>query len=281
MRLFVDNLINIDFSYLHPVRGLLGETWLASVELQGKLDEQGMVCDFGVVKKRIRDWLNTELDHRLLVPGKAQNLTLKSENGSHEVLWKFGQTQEKHLACTSPEQAITLIEAEEITLESVAQWCQSVLLPQFPESIESFSIQFICEAIDTPFYHYSHGLKKHAGNCQRIAHGHRSKIEIWRNDILSTDDMQEWAKTFEDIYIATKEDLVAEKESHFAFEYQAEQGNFSLEIPKDTCYLIDTDSTVEYIAQHIASKIKTNAPGETITVKAYEGLGKGAIISLK
>ena len=50
MRLFVDQLTNVDFSYLCPARGLLGETWLASIQLVGSLDEQGMVCDFGTVK---------------------------------------------------------------------------------------------------------------------------------------------------------------------------------------------------------------------------------------
>ena len=68
MRLFVDNLTNVDFSYLCPVRGLLGETWLAHIELTGALDAQGMVCDFGIVKKHLRDWLDSELDHRLLIP---------------------------------------------------------------------------------------------------------------------------------------------------------------------------------------------------------------------
>jgi 6-pyruvoyl-tetrahydropterin synthase len=68
MLLFVDNLTNVDFSFLDAQRGLLGETYLANIRLLGDLDEQGMVCDFGIVKKRVRHWLDTELDHRLAVP---------------------------------------------------------------------------------------------------------------------------------------------------------------------------------------------------------------------
>ena len=73
MLLFVDHLTNVDFSFLDERRGLLGETWLANVQLQGDLDDQGMVCDFGIVKKRLRQWLDEELDHRA-DPGECRAL---------------------------------------------------------------------------------------------------------------------------------------------------------------------------------------------------------------
>src|SRR5690625_7462263 len=73
MLLFVDHLTNVDFSFLDERRGLLGETWLANVQLKGDLDDQGMVCDFGIVKKRLRQWLDEELDHRLLVPIRSRS----------------------------------------------------------------------------------------------------------------------------------------------------------------------------------------------------------------
>ena len=53
MRLFVNQITHVDFSYLHPIYGVLGETWLIDAELEGQLDNQGMVCDFGVVKKNL------------------------------------------------------------------------------------------------------------------------------------------------------------------------------------------------------------------------------------
>ena len=88
MRLFVDNLINVDFSFLHPTRGIVGETWLASVELIGDLDEQGMVCDFGIVKKMLRHWLDEEIDHRLLVPCSAPALVSLNDNEVCKLDWK-------------------------------------------------------------------------------------------------------------------------------------------------------------------------------------------------
>ena len=75
MQLFVDNLTNVDFSYLDDQRGLVGETWLASVLLDGGLNQTSMIWDFGVVKKVLRDWLDDQLDHRLLVPIQSQRLS--------------------------------------------------------------------------------------------------------------------------------------------------------------------------------------------------------------
>ena len=46
--LFVNKLTNIDFSYLDPKEGLVGESWLLDIQLAGSLNEEGMVLDFGL-----------------------------------------------------------------------------------------------------------------------------------------------------------------------------------------------------------------------------------------
>lgn len=280
MRLFVDNLTNVDFSYLHPVRGLLGETWLASTELIGVLDDQGMVCDFGIVKKTLRNWLDDEIDHRLLVPKQSPNLTLTQQGSELDIEWRFGEQQQHVLKCRCPQSSVTLLDTAEITSASVSQWSIQQLLPLLPETLDDLLLDFNTEVIQGTFYHYSHGLKKHAGNCQRIAHGHRSKIGIQRNGQRDEQLEAQWAKHFEDIYIGTREDIVEETDSHIRFAYQTNQGRFALEIPHHCCYLIDTDSTVEWIADHLAQQLKAATPSDQFTVKAYEGMGKGAIVSI-
>ncbi len=283
MKLFVDNLCNVDFSYLDHQRGLVGETWLVSVELRGELDDQGMVCDFGIVKQKLREWLDLHVDHRLLVPENSSQLQLQIENDHIGINWHLADGN--ILKCGAPTQAITLIQGNKVSEQSLAEWCKQQLASLFPQSVESLTLSFSPEDIPGPYYHYSHGLKKHAGNCQRIAHGHRSKIEIWRNGTLSEEDMAQWAHKWEDIYIASSDDICTTSESAFdpdnhAFAYESQQGKFSLSIPKTRCYLIATDSTVEFIAQHIAQQLKQNYPNESIRVKAFEGLAKGAIAEL-
>lgn len=285
MRLFVDNLTNVDFSYLHAKRGIVGETWLANIELIGELDEQGMICDFGIVKKMLRNWLDTEIDHRLVVPLSSPNLIQLDLNTSCTKLeWAYSSDlTDDVLTMQSPQQAICAVETTEITPESVAAWCIEQLKPLFPSSVIELKLTFTIEPINAPFYHYSHGLKKHDGNCQRIAHGHRSKIEIWENDQLNIPLMQVWAERWQDIYIGSESDEISVtglKESHIAFAYTAQQGDFFISLPKRVCYLMNTDTTVELIAQHIAQQLKTNEPINSYRVKAYEGLSKGAIVDL-
>src|SRR5690606_29202179 len=106
---------------------------------------------------------------------------------------------------------LALVEAEELTRESVAQWCATQLSELFPES-QRVDISFTPEVIDGAFYHYSHGLKKHLGNCQRIAHGHRSRIAIWTDGLQSEVLESDWANRWRDVYLGTRADLVGESE---------------------------------------------------------------------
>ncbi|MFL0803151.1 MAG: 6-carboxytetrahydropterin synthase [Agarilytica sp.] len=282
MRLFVDKLTTIDFSFLHPSRGLVGETWQVNVELHGELDSQGMVVDFGHVKKRIKRWLDEEVDHRLVVPLNSPCVNLQQGDAhnkdSQHLTWTY---QEHIIKTTCPRQALTLIDADVVTTDSVAQYCVDQLLKEFPSSVEKLVITFTPEHIEGPYYHYSHGLKKHDGNCQRIAHGHRSRILIWRNGELSLEDMRYWAERWQDIYIGTQADNVAaEYEENIGFRYTAQQGEFYLELPKVQCDLISTDSTIELITQHILSELTKQDTSEEKThfvVKAFEGIEKGAI----
>lgn len=281
MQLFVDNLTNVDFSYLHPDRGLLGETWLANIQLEGALNAEGMVCDFGIVKKVVRQFLDLELDHRLAVPLLSPNLTLVENGEQLDITWKFSDERELH--CISPRSSIALIPAEIITANSVSLWCknqlEAILSSQENESI-NVVISFTNEAINGSFYHYSHGLKKHDGNCQRIAHGHRSRIDIWENEKKSPTLENLWATRFKDIYIGSQEDITNETAINnipcYTFSYTAQQGEFYLCLPKSCCYIVDTDTTVEWIAQHIASTAQAENTQSKIRVRAYEGINKGA-----
>ncbi len=279
MLLFVDNLTNVDFSFLDPKRGLLGETWLANVRLHGELDNQGMVCDFGTVKKLTRRWLDEELDHRLAVPVRSTNIQIIEEGDYLNIEWAFGAKGEI-LTTRSPRDAIALVDSDLLTAESVAAWCITQLKPLFPAHVR-LELDFTTEVIDSAYYHYSHGLKKHLGNCQRIAHGHRSRIDIWANGKKSPVLEQRWADAWEDVYLGTREDLVDKPLvngiDYYRFAYNAQQGPFEITLPQRCCYLIDTDSTVEFIAHHIAHKTRQENPESFIRVKAYEGIGKGAI----
>lgn len=283
MLLFVDNLTNVDFSFLDPERGLLGETYLANIYLHGDLDEQGMVCDFGTVKKLVRHWLDTELDHRLAVPTRSPNIQITDEGEFLDIRWQFG-SKGQFLQTRSPRDAIALVDAEVLTPASIAQWCINQLKSLFPESVAQLDLSFSSEEIVGASYHYSHGLKKHLGNCQRIAHGHRSRIDIWENGVKSPELEKLWAERWRDIYIGTRADIKStpshNNAPYYHFAYVSQQGPFELTIPQSCCYLIDTDSTVELIAQHFAQATKAERPNSIIRVKAFEGINKGAIAEL-
>lgn len=290
MQLFVKDLTVMDFSYLCPERGMVGESWIVDVVLSGDLNEESMVLDFSKVKKSLKRLIDLYVDHKLLIP-MDNALTIKQDDTASDNVWiDFLRADGKSIHLNSPSDAYAFVYAQTVTMDSVNEYLKQIIATHLPENVDGIELILRTEIIDTPYYHYTHGLKKHDGNCQRIAHGHRSRVDIYKNGELDAQSQRYWATRWQDIYIGSTEDIVEVAQltlsecakdldfcDHYLFAYEASQGRFELIIPKAECDLMDVDSTVECIAQFMLDVHKQNEPDAQFQVFAYEGVGKGAI----
>lgn len=278
-RLFVDNLTVLDFSFFHPQRGVVGESWIVDVELTGELNDEGMLFDFGHVKKLLKQALDNGLDHTLAIPMKLNGLSKSDLNLDEDTQIQYHNIHgELAFQYIGPKESIFLVDADRVSIEAVLPLLEHHLNTLVPSNVSSVKLNLRTEEIPGAFYHYSHGLKKHQGDCQRICHGHRSRIEIFRNNQRDFETEAHWATRFSDIYLITEEDkLPSEHKNLQHVGYDAEQGRFEVWLNPAQCYSMDSDTTVELIASHIAEHIKGEEPDATWQIKAFEGLQKGAI----
>jgi len=275
-QLFVNQLTVIDCALLNPERGLVGASWIVDVVLAGKLNDQGMVFDFGPAKREIKRIIDQIADHKLIV-GQGDPCLNWQETPAGIAL-EYTDAQGRSLGLRSPRQAFCLLPGEIADASGVSQLLEAEIIAAMPDNITHVQVDLRNEVIDGAAYAYCHGLKKHDGNCQRIAHGHRSRIHIYADGKRSTDYEQRWANQWQDIYLGNREDLQSSpQDARYVFAYEAEQGRFEIELDAKKCALIDAESTVENIATHIAQALKREQPGVSFKVHAYEGVNKGAI----
>jgi len=278
--LFVDRLTVMDFSYLHPQRGLLGESWLVDVALSGGLDDQGMVLDFAAVKREVKHHADSVYDHKLIVPLLYPHCAITADSDD-ELTVSFTTESGEIIVHRSPPSALCLLDAEQVTTQSVAEAMADTLRPELPTNVTALDLRLYPETTQDAYFHYSHGLKHHGGNCQRIAHGHRSRLLILKDGERDLVLEREWAERWQDVYIANTADLAATESvdgrRYNRYAYEAGQGEFELLLAADRCHHIHTDTTIENIARHIAETLKSLYPGHRFEVHAFEGVNKGAI----
>ena len=89
MQLFVNDLTVMDFSYLCPQRGMVGESWIVDVVLDGELNEESMVQDFGHVKKNLKRLIDEYVDHKLLVPAEYSGSEVLHDDETEQVETRF------------------------------------------------------------------------------------------------------------------------------------------------------------------------------------------------
>lgn len=282
MILFVRDLTVIDFSYLCSQRGLLGESLIVDVELHGDLDQASMVFDFGLVKKVIKKVIDSSIDHALAVPVASTASRLEQQDAVTRVHFNSARGA---IQVAGPGQAFALLQAQQVDLQSIEQFILQQLHGQLPDNVKQVQLTLRPEASQGFSYHYSHGLKKHDGNCQRIAHGHRSTIQIYQDGMLSPRLNKFWADRWQDIYLITTEDLCQPDDLQWlqanagdlCSRYQAGQGQFEICLPASHCEVVPCDTTVECLADYIAGALKTLNAKHHYKVVAYEGVAKGAI----
>lgn len=274
-RLFVDRITVIDAAVLDRLRGLVGVSWIVDVALEGTLDDQGMVFDFGPAKRTVKDVIDAVADHKLVVPLGAPGLTLE-ETGDGTRLHFTDDTGARFFH-RGPEAALCRLDAPSAEPGTVAELLRERLAAAMPANVTGIELRLRDEPIEGASYCYCHGLKKHAGNCQRIAHGHRSRLEIWVDGERSPAHERRWAERWRDVYLGSRADLTVDPgASRWRFVYTADEGEFELELDAARCDLLETDSTVENIAAHIAGALKNAEPERRFLVRAYEGVDKGA-----
>ncbi|MDT0594429.1 6-carboxytetrahydropterin synthase [Glaciecola petra] len=285
MQLFVNDLTVMDFSYLCPRRGMVGESWIVDVILDGGLNDESMVQDFGIVKKQLKRIIDDYVDHKLVVPAENTKANIHHPQSDERVQVDFLFDEDKWIQLNCPPEAYAFVYSETVNKKSVTHYLKDVIATHLPENVHDIEINLREEIINSPYYHYTHGLKKHEGNCQRIAHGHRSKILI-SEDAENAEWLQTyWAKRWQDIYIGSNEDIVDANTLSFevkqftsanCFQYESSQGIFEMAIDKSACELIDYDSTVECLAQYVLEESRKKS-NKRLKVMAFEGVGKGAM----
>lgn len=278
-RLFVDNLTVLDFSYFHPRRGVVGESWIVDVELLGELNDEGMVFDFGHVKKLLKAALDSGMDHTLVVPEQLPGLTVEHLELKEEIRITYTDQNVVKFAYQGPRDSVFLIDSDKVSIDSARPLLENHLNSLVPSNVRQVKLNLRAEEISGAFYHYSHGLKKHLGDCQRICHGHRSKVIILKDGQREHSVEAEIAQLFHDIYLITDKDILTPSEhAHLTHVgYEAEQGRFDVWLNPEQCYTMTTDSTVELIATHLCDLVKAEYPDHAWTIRAFEGVGKGAI----
>lgn len=293
MQLFVKALTVIDFSYLCPQRGVLGESWIVDIILDGGLDDQNMVLDFALVKKKIKQLIDAHVDHKLAVPTAYQGVLVAKCQGKddHQVVQFDSKDKQIKAIVAGPETSFACLDVAQINEAAIASYLQDLILPQLPENVKGLTIELRPETINGFYYHYSHGLKKHDGNCQRIVHGHRSTIEIKEDKMRSPRLNKAIADRWADIYLGSEEDVVSasqltlispsavNEDTEYCFQYAASQGHFELVISKNITEILPCDTTVECLAEFLYQELQKQTPEKHYHVTAYEGVGKGAMFS--
>ncbi|MFY8274988.1 6-carboxytetrahydropterin synthase [Pseudoalteromonas sp. SSDWG2] len=282
MILFVNNLTVIDFSYFCTNRGPVGESWIVDLTLEGDLNEESMVLDFALVKKQVKRIIDDSVDHSLAIPMLA-DISFSEKEHLCTFDAQFGDGH--HIAMTAPHQAISKINADVINEKTITEHLKALILPQLPNNVKGIDIVLRPEPSNSFYYHYSHGLKKHDGNCQRIVHGHRSTIGIEIDGMRMPRLHKQWCERWQDIYLLSEEDKVdasqlehiTAKDGDVCSRYESTQGLFELAMSAQRVDVLPCDTTVELISDFIAQEIKKQHPDSKIKVTAYEGVGKGSI----
>ena len=240
--------------------------------LDGELGEDGMLFDFGEVKPWIKRTLDGGLDHTLLVPTQAPGITVTACPEGICVR----TTTPYPMEVRGPEEAFSLLPWQAIEFETVAEHLSQALTEQRPRNVHQVTLTLSEESIDGAAYGYTHGLKQHLGNCQRIAHGHRSRLHIFQDGKRQPNLEQQWAAWLDNRYLAEEADVSSRENDFLTCRYRAAQGDFSITLPQSLCALLPGPTTVENIAVWLAKEVATQT-GVSTRIQAFEGINKGAI----
>src|SRR5699024_9762760 len=123
--------------------------------------------------------IDEAVDHRLVLPVDNELGSLVDDGEQIKLEWHY---QSGTIRMNAPQQSVLALPAVDVSKGAMTRY-----LIQLVESIVHGNVKEVLihlreeDTGTSPYYHYCHGLRHHDGNCQRIAHGHRSRVVIREN----------------------------------------------------------------------------------------------------
>lgn len=290
-KLFVENLDTLDCAIYSEAHGICGASWYVDIEIEGTLDGNGFVYDFSLTKKLVKETLKSTLDHTLILPKLNSNITATvSDNNRINVqifkddeLWVY----------KAPKQAVYLLDTKMLSSDLIANALQLEIKKVLPANVTEVKITLREEqsSDDSSFFRYTHGLPNHIGLCQRLFHGHKSKVKIYKDDALSSELEKLVANKWfsKSIHIAEPSQFKTKSWEPYkkgptgektTLCYQAAEGYFEATIPSNRIYIVEQATSIESIAKGLCKQLKDLNPDSTIKVMPFEGISKGGVASL-
>ena len=142
----VNNVCTVDCCYVHflafyegKCKSVHGHSSRVSVAVCGTPDEKGMLIDFVVLKKALKDTLNEWVDHKLIVSSKYAKVKFESveiryttEAGNHFMIL--------------PKSEVTIIEGEPLA-ETLSNLVAEKVRQKLPHSVSSVFVT-LTEGLD-------------------------------------------------------------------------------------------------------------------------------------
>lgn len=312
------SVTSIDMGLIDPDGKLTGRSFKPVITVHGNLqgDEQ-VIEDFSSIKRRIKAAIDDKLsgyDHKLIYDPSQCKLTPGFYPGTATLTVGDGKLQVTGDPRSFRKLAYTSFRSTALTVDQIlSRELERFLNVTFPglrfevmadvraESLMPYMASSFGVPLTQPIYFsYVHGLPKSTSwGCQFIAHGHLSFIQLLSNSsyYCGADSWQNFdyldlnhrcykvavdiASTLDGAYIVNKEyhSPIGQIGEYVRYTSK-DRGTFELQMQAGSMPIIqlDTETTVENIAQYVATRWKDKLLESSITsIYVSEGLQKGAL----
>lgn len=296
--IFLNDITKVDSALFDPSRGVIGQTWKIDVTLTGPLNENGFVFDFSDFKKMVRKVLKSSLDHALIIPINSQSVVfqgqtrgecwvMRSRNG------KGGAEQE--WSYVSPPGAVFPSRSVALNRQVLEQEVVRSLRHRLPPEILNITAVLREEEViaTEAIFRYTHGIAHHTGMCQRLFHGHKSRIQCFVGEERRPDYEHYLVRDIlgSHVHIATPSQFKSgavilpgfrgKTKEPITLAYEASQGYFEATLPADRVFMVEGETSIECIARELARVVKREeATADKVKIMCFEGIDKGAIAEL-
>ncbi len=295
--IFLHDITKVDCALFDPSKGIFGQTWKIDVTISGPLGDNGFVYDFALVKKMVRQTLKSSVDHALVIPINSQAVQFKGMDRGE----RWGMKSRASKAGTEldweymgPNGAVFPLRCVALNRQTLEQELSRHLRHRLPTELTQVVVALREEEINPTeaTFRYTHGIAGHSGMCQRLFHGHRSRLVIHVGDERRP-DLEHWIARDvlgSNVHIATPSQFQhgmvepgtrGKGKEPVVLGYEGSLGYYEAILPSERVFCVATETSIECITQEIARLVKREEnTGDKVRVMCCEGVDKGSIAEL-